>query len=345
MESCFNAFHKTYPHIKIDIWVDELRRTYDFRRWAMLRRYSLFDWLETSPCFNKIYKDTYSPFVFARSLREAKRQSYPIVVSFALSRRTFYARLVRKINHRATTAAIVKRYKSYDLFKRHAFERLDARLVDYPVGAVHVSDIYASWFQQLFGLVISAEDRFPQMSLPDTWRADALQRLQQWGIDDKKIRRFPLVFVNAFSKQEERSWSVEKALDLIAIMQKTEAWKHSAYVLNTVPEKWTETKAILERRSDASNVFLFSASDNFFQLPAILDQCDLIVSVETAVMHLANAVQVPVLALMRQLTPEWMPIDKQNSRVVMTVQRDDWVEEISLDRVIAALPDPVGMKW
>lgn len=128
-------------------------------------------------------------------------------------------------------------------------------------------------------------------------------------------------------------------------MQKTEAWKHSAYVLNTVPEKWTETKAILERRSDASNVFLFSASDNFFQLPAILDQCDLIVSVETAVMHLANAVQVPVLALMRQLTPEWMPIDKQNSRVVMTVQRDDWVEEISLDRVIAALPDPVGMKW
>ncbi|WP_034298841.1 glycosyltransferase family 9 protein [Herbaspirillum sp. RV1423] len=345
MESCFRAFQQTYPHIQIDLWVDELRRTWDFRQWAALRKYSLFDWLDVSPCFHKVYKETYSPFVFARSLREAKQQNYPIVVSFGLSRRTFYARLVRKLNPDAVTAAIAKRYKSYDIVKRHVFENIDVRLVDHPEGATHVSDIYASWFQRLFGLRIGAEERFPQMDIPDRWRTDALHHLQQWGIVDKARRRNRVIFVNAFSKQDERSWPVEKALSLVEAMRQMNQWRDNDFIVNTVPEKWDETEAIMARQKILSNVFLFSARDNFFQLPAVLEQCDLIISVETAVMHLANAVHVPVVALMRQLTPEWVPIDRQNSRVVMTEQRDHWVQQIDLEQVIAALPDPAQMTW
>jgi ADP-heptose:LPS heptosyltransferase len=82
---------------------------------------------------------------------------------------------------------------------------------------------------------------------------------------------------------------------------------------------------------------LFSAEENFFQLPAVLEQCDLIVSVETAVMHLANAVHVPVIALMRQKNPEWAPIDKANSTVITALQRRDWVKAISVDQVMKAI--------
>jgi ADP-heptose:LPS heptosyltransferase len=345
MESCFKAFHNNYPHIKIDIWVDELRRTYDFRQWAGLKKYSLFDWLEVSPYFDTIYKKTYSPFAFRSSVREARAKNYPIVISFGLSRRTFYAGLVHKLAPKAFTAAIIKRYKSYDFMKRRVFGRLSASLVDYPEGATHVSDIYAAWFHSLFGLNISREDRYPQLTIPDAWRTDACKRLFQWGLSEKVRRKNRLVFVNAFSKQDERSWSVEKALELIAAIQCLDGWRGSDFVINTVPEKWIETKQTLERVNVKSNVFLFSAGDNFFQLPAILEQCDLIISVETAVMHLANAVNVPVIALMRQLTPEWMPIDKENSRVVMTEGRDDWVQKITLGRVIDALPDVQTMQW
>jgi ADP-heptose:LPS heptosyltransferase len=66
-------------------------------------------------------------------------------------------------------------------------------------------------------------------------------------------------------------------------------------------------------------------------------RCELVISVETAVMHLANAVGVPVIALMRRNHPEWVPIDCAGSTVIMVPDRDDWVTRIGVDDVLAAL--------
>jgi ADP-heptose:LPS heptosyltransferase len=82
---------------------------------------------------------------------------------------------------------------------------------------------------------------------------------------------------------------------------------------------------------------LFSAVDNFFQLPAILSLCDLIISVETAVMHLANAVHVPVVALMRLTSLEWVPIDQANSTIIHVSRPDAWVDSITVEDVMAVM--------
>jgi ADP-heptose:LPS heptosyltransferase len=62
-----------------------------------------------------------------------------------------------------------------------------------------------------------------------------------------------------------------------------------------------------------------------------------VISVETAVMHLANAVHVPVIALMRQNNPEWVPIDRANSTVITTPRHGDWVDKIGVHDVMAVL--------
>ena len=54
-------------------------------------------------------------------------------------------------------------------------------------------------------------------------------------------------------------------------------------------------------------------------------------------MHLANAVHVPVIALMRQKNPEWVPYDAAHSTVVTTQARRDWVERISVEQVLKAI--------
>jgi ADP-heptose:LPS heptosyltransferase len=59
--------------------------------------------------------------------------------------------------------------------------------------------------------------------------------------------------------------------------------------------------------------------------------------VETAIMHLANAVQVPVIALMRQRNPEWTPFDLENSTIVTVQGREDWVDTITVDQVMAVV--------
>ena len=69
----------------------------------------------------------------------------------------------------------------------------------------------------------------------------------------------------------------------------------------------------------------------------MLGRCTLIVSVETAVMHLANAVHVPVIALMRQKNPEWVPLDSARSTVITTIQRGHWVRDITVAHVMQTI--------
>lgn len=347
MENCFNAFHTAYPHIKIHLLVDEVRRTYDCRQWKFLKNYVLFDWLRVNPVFEKIYDKTYSPFLLWKSLREAKRQNYPIVVSFGLSRRTFYAKMVHSISPAGFKVAMTKPYRSSNLFQNRIFGRLNIKMTAYPSRPQHISAIYAGWFEQLFGMDIPPAQLFPSLQIPEKWMADARKRVQEWRIDTEHPLAQPVVFINAFSKQDERSWPIEQALDLVQEMKKLDQWRDAGFVINTVPEKWHETRRVLEQYA-LTRTFLFNANENFFQLPAMLRVCDLIISVETAVMHLANAVHVPVIALMRQVSPEWQPIDRNNSCIVMTASREEWVKDIPVEQVIAALPanwDTALQRW
>ncbi|EJN01784.1 glycosyltransferase family 9 protein [Herbaspirillum sp. YR522] len=334
MSRCFAAFHAAYPHIAIHIWVDELRRTIDYRQWAALRSYSLFDWLDNEPYIAHVYRRTYSPFSFAASLRQARRQRYPIVISFGLSRRTFYARLVRRISPHGFVVAIGKPFKPFDLVKRRTFGRLDAVLQDRPPHAVHISQIYANWFLELFGMPMTAAQRMPVMSIPSPW----LQRAAAWAsldaCEEGKTRR---VFINPFSKQDERSWPFSRALELVRAMQSTPGWHDARFVLNCLPQQREQCQASL-RDSGLARTGVFSATDNFFELPAMLAQCDLIISVETATIHLAQTVGVPVIALMRQLSPEWVPLDAANAKVVMVDHRDGWVKDIPVQAVLDSLP-------
>ena len=41
LQNYFKAFKDAYPHITIDLWVDEVRRTRLFWRWNKLKKYSI----------------------------------------------------------------------------------------------------------------------------------------------------------------------------------------------------------------------------------------------------------------------------------------------------------------
>jgi len=122
-------------------------------------------------------------------------------------------------------------------------------------------------------------------------------------------------------------------------LKKRLPWRGVTVVVNVVPEALEEARRLFDGRPDPdlAHVRQFSADEHFFQLPAVLRLCTLVISVETAVMHLANAVGVPVVALMRRNHPEWAPIDKARSTVIMAPDPEDWVTRIGVDEVLAAL--------
>ena len=338
LRACFQALAQAYPHLKIHLWVDERRRTRRAAEWECLRKYALYDWLEQCPFFDRIYKETYSPALLRRSIAEAQAEDYPVVVSLAVLERHRYALMARRISPRGFVVGQKKRVRSYDLPKRLCYRKLDAFIPAYvPSGGAgqHISDIYAGWFSQLFGLHIPPAARFPQLAIPQHWTDWARAQCAEWGLGGAG-GGCRLVFLNAFSKSAERSWPLERVIELILAMQERPAWRDVGFIVNVVPEELERARSLFAGRGPA-RTRLFSAEDNFFQLPAMLGLCELIVSVETAVMHLANAVHVPVIALMRQKNPEWAPIDRDNSTVITVKGCNDWVDKIGVDEVMAEL--------
>jgi heptosyltransferase-3 len=342
LQSCFRAFAHAYPHIDMHLWVDERRRTSDASQWPHLKKYALYDWLAESTCFKKVYDQTYSPALYERSIVDAQREEYPVVVSLATLERHKYAQLARKICPRGVVAGQKKRVRFYDIPKHLIYRKLDALIPAYsPLThpGQHISEIYASWFTLLFGITMSPAARFPVLPIPGQWVAYAHRQFEEWGFQRPVASGMwckEVIFLNSFSKSPERNWPVERLIELIAAMRRSGGWENAVFIINVVPEELARVRAQLAGR-DLTGVRFFSAEENFFQLPAVLSLCHLIISVETAVMHLANAVRVPVVALMRQKNPEWAPIDTQNSTVVTVAGRDDCIDRLSVADVMAAL--------
>lgn len=339
LQGCFQAFAQAHPHLKIHLWVDERRRTSRSSEWEQLRKYALYDWLAECPYIHKVYNETYSPALYRESLEAARREDYPVVVSLAVLERHKYASLARSISPRGFVVGQKKRVRPYDLPKRLVYRKLDAFIPAYTTAThagQHISDIYAGWFSQLFGLEIPPAARFPVLQVADKWIAYARRQFADWGFMGADGKPSRVVFVNAFSKSVERSWPLERVIGLIRTMRCEADWRDAGFVVNVVPEELGRARELFAA-AGLERTWLFSAEDNFFQLPAVLSLCELVISVETAVMHLANAVHVPVIALMRQNNPEWAPIDRANSTVITAPQRGDWVDRIAVQDVMAVL--------
>ncbi|MEN3364799.1 MAG: hypothetical protein V7606_2073 [Burkholderiales bacterium] len=336
LQNCFHAFARAYPHMRVHLWVDEVLRTTDASKWEYLKKQALFDWLAASPFINKVYNRTYCPQVFQESIIEAQQEDYPLVVSLATLRPYQYARLARKISPHGYVTGIKGATGFLSMHHHLAYRRLDAVLPAYKVSKdhpQHISDVHADWFRQLFGIEIAPEARFPFVHIPEQWSERARKTLAEW---DFSHRSGKLVFINPYAKTKKRCWPLDRVAELIMAMSASERWRDACFIINAVPQQVETAKKILEGYP-LKRTHLFSAQENFFELPATLSQCDLVISVETAVMHLANAVHVPVIALMRQKNPEWVPIDSANSTVIKTAQRRDWVKEITVDKVMGVL--------
>lgn len=339
LQNFFQAFARANPHLKVHLWIDEVRRTSDAAQWPYLQKYALYDWVAACPFFDKIYTTTYSPALYQQALLEAQQEHYPIVVSLATLRAHRYAGLARNISARGWVIGMRQAIKFFQAHHVLGYRKLDAAFSSAPSEThrpAHISAIYAHWFHQLGGLEVGLEARLPFVHIPAQWRQYAQEQLSAWGFKHACATSGKLVFINPYAKTKKRCWPLSHVAALIRAMQQQDAWRHSRFIVNAVPQELAHARETLNNYQ-LEHIELFSAVENFFQLPAMLEQCDLIISVETAVMHLANAVHVPVIALMRQKNPEWAPIDHASSTVITAPHRRDWVNAITVEQVMKVI--------
>jgi ADP-heptose:LPS heptosyltransferase len=338
LQNYFLAFSRKYPHLKVDLWIDEVRRTWLFWRWKHLKTYALYDWVEQCPCFNKIYRQTYSPPGRWVSLSRAQDEDYPIVITLTTLRPHRYARLARFISSSGFIVGMVKRTRPWKVIKNRAFGRLDGRLSEEKASLPpirHVTDMYSHWFERLCGLRLPPDLRRPFIPVSPEWMNWAEKRFPVHAAGQGEPGPCRRMFVNPYAKDKKRCWPLPVVYRFLSDLKRKDGWNDTRFIINTPPESEHETAAFF-RDHPVDGVVLFTAADNFFQLPAVVALCDIVVSVETSVMHIASSLHVPTVALMRRKNPEWAPWNREVCVVITCRARNDWIEDISAEEVIAA---------
>jgi hypothetical protein len=180
LQNCFAAFARTYPHLKLHLWVDEVRRTSDAAQWPHLKKNVLYDWLAACDFIDKVYNQNYSPDLFQASIKDAQQERYPIVVALGTLRPHFYAGLAREISPDGFVVGIKKPLGPLDLHRYFTFRKLDASLnpdVADRSSAPHISDVHAEWFRQLANVDIPQARASPSCTSPN---ATSTARAPSW---------------------------------------------------------------------------------------------------------------------------------------------------------------------
>jgi len=312
---------ETYPNIKVDLWADEIRRTYKFWRWKYIKRYVLHDWLKSCSFFNKVHTETYTWGLFNKTFKEVQKDEHSIIISLYYLRSRRYSKRARKMNTNAFLAGFKSKHgNNYHWLDAELPYRLDKKPFQW-----HITDLYDLQFKKMFGIELTREEKLSALTIPDQWKSYGKDLLKKWK--EATPAHGPAIFINTFAKDEKRCWDHRKIKKLISLMRADERYKDAVFIVNAPP---AEAHLLPEFDSD---VMLFSGGDNFFQLPSMLDACDLIISVETSIGHLAVSLGKKVVPLIRSKNPEWIPLGLGKEDVVMADDRRDWVEDIGAQRV------------
>ena len=202
-------------------------------------------WLDSSSLFRRVYQ-THTPRLLREARRRAQAEDYSLVVSLATTARIpEFARLGRSIAPHALFAGMVRPTRWYQFISRRAYRLFDRQvLFPSPERAAnhHISDDYASWFEELFGLIVPSTERGPALCVPEKWLAEARARLSSWGIDVEKKGRGRIVFLNSFAKSASRCWPLTKALELVRVLRQDSGSGEISVILNVVPEEVGRTR-------------------------------------------------------------------------------------------------------
>jgi heptosyltransferase III len=157
---------------------------------------------------------------------------------------------------------------------------------------------------------------------------DAKLSLTQFGIaSDHKI-----VFLNYFAKDIKRCWEMNKIIELIKDLKQDSHFSNASFVINSWPDKKEWIKLVV-KNNFLQNVHVFSAQKSFFELPAIMSLCDLVISVDTSIIHLAYALNKPLVGIMRQKNA-WIFPKTPKTCAAFTKNRSNWAKHIKVGDVV-----------
>ncbi|MDJ0700440.1 MAG: glycosyltransferase family 9 protein [Woeseiaceae bacterium] len=300
------ALKRKYPHLTIDIWFDDCRRKP--HSWAAGRNVTLGEWLRTDGSYEAIYPIVSNIEEREKQIAAASQRDHDLIVFVGKNRSEQFARVARRISRTAFAVATKSKPWNNPLAKWWYFSRLDGQLSfdEYSRRLGRITAIYAGVFGKIFGL--TPDDAGGRESLeirydPKYTRA-ARKFVDTFGGDatDKS-----LVFLNHLSTAARKDYPWEALREIVTTLNGR--YPNLAFIVNSPPDKFEEVAALVEQDSALADVAVkpFTATGSFFELPAVMAECDVVITVDTATSHLAASLDKPQVAIMADDVKLWQP--------------------------------------
>ncbi|WP_434939274.1 glycosyltransferase family 9 protein [Shewanella sp. HL-SH8] len=301
-----SALKAKYPHLTIDIWFDDCRRSP--HEWAGGRNQILTEWINAIGDFGDIYPIVSNIAEREQYITKAQQQNYDVIVFVGKNRSTQYAKLARTISKQALSVATTSGANFFSNWLY--FNKLDGVISydDIADSTQHITELYAECFKQLLGLTTSdLVSGYTQLMIqPEEKYTQQAQQLidDLTGKDNTKL----ICFMNHLSTADKKDypWAQLKTVMLTL----AQLYPQVVFIINTPPNKLMSVQQDVEADKEllALKIQVFTALENFFQLPALMAKCDFCLSVDTATAHLAVSMKVPQVTIMASDFKLWQPL-------------------------------------
>jgi ADP-heptose:LPS heptosyltransferase len=265
---------KFYPQIKIDLWINS-NCTCLLKHKQPFEEKLFIEFLQECSFINSFYVNTCSSKLLKNNLISASQYNYSAIILLPMQNISESIKLAKKISGRSFLVGISPKVKWYNFVMRRISRRMDCAI---DLNGVSENLRYDAIFKKLFSEQL-AQNYKPALVIPRRWITYAKLRFMKWGIDKKGQRFGKVFFINAFNDDERYGCSFDKILKLITDLKRNDAWGDINFVLHAPPSKLQQVRKFFAKHS-VNNLYLFSADNNFYQVPSILSLCDGVFSVD-----------------------------------------------------------------
>ncbi len=332
IKTFLTAFKAQQPHIEVDIWLDDNRSNKD--AWRLSRSKIMQQWITAEPAFTRCYGCCDSNDSLQAQVTQAKAFDYDLIITHSGSKSEQFSDIARQISPDGFIVSSIGKSKFAGLLNFWLFRgsdtifQLDPSKLD---SNHHITDRYYQLLNQIAGVQLDKSEFMPDLVIPDNIKVTTSTWIEKKFTDNRRQGR--LIFLNHLSTNSKRDWQQQQLFQLIEKMgQDTPDIR---FIINVTGENLSEMeKSVLESSSLAPfQVAVFTVNEHFFELPSIIAQSDVVITVETAIMHFATALKRPLIAMMRQKKPYWAPPINDRTQVLYATQGKGHVSDISVDEV------------
>ena len=327
------ALTHCHSNIQLDIWLDDCR--HNKKDWHAGRSQALVQWLSSESHINYVYPIPSNMTGLNKQIQQAKLTDYDAIVYVATQRNAEFAKTAVKIANRGKVFGTIPVSMLDRLIYHFVYKKLDGQIHLNNINEYdHISDFYQDVFQQLFAIHINQNQRLLKLNISPQLQLKSTHQINLWA---KKyhLTQPKTIFINHLSTSPKRDWTLSQLEELLLLID--EQFPESLFILNSPPNEFQALKSWVcnNPRIHHLSLEVFTAKTNFFELPALMSQCDLVVSVETAIMHLASSLNLNQIALIRESAYRWRP--QNNAKLILGRKRVDSIPPETVLKSIQAL--------